>query len=155
MGKLYNLKNMIFNAELAFLFAVFLFSLLSIFLTAWVVWRVEKKLDISYKFFLLAIVVFSVGILFEILQFYNVIAAWQWDKIFKGLFVVFFTVAVFEMRDLIKSLQQQEIVKDYLQEQELQEQKTIDQQPKIIQPVVKSKPKKVAKKVVAKKIVKK
>ena len=41
------------------------------------------------------------GVLFEILQFYNVIAAWQWEKIFKGLFIIFFTVGVFEMRDLI------------------------------------------------------
>ncbi|OGY43491.1 MAG: hypothetical protein A3J62_03320 [Candidatus Buchananbacteria bacterium RIFCSPHIGHO2_02_FULL_38_8] len=97
-----------FNTELAFLYAVFSFSLLSIFLTAWVVWHVEKKLDVSYKFFLLTIIVFGVGILFEIFQFYNVIAAWQWEKIFKGLFVIFFTVGVFEMRDLILDLKEKE-----------------------------------------------
>ena len=90
-----------FNTELAFLYAIFLFSLVSIFLTSWIVWHVEKKLDISYKFFQLAIIVFSLGILFEILQFYNLISAWHWEKIFKGLFIIFFTVAVFEMRDLI------------------------------------------------------
>ena len=54
------------------------------------------------------IIVFGVGILFEIFQFYNVIAAWQWEKIFKGLFVIFFTVGVFEMRDLILDLKEKE-----------------------------------------------
>ena len=76
-----------FNTQLAFLYAVFLFSLLSIFLTLWVVWHVEKKLDVSYKFFALAIVVFTIGLVFEIFQFYGVIAAWQWEKIFKGLLI--------------------------------------------------------------------
>ena len=93
-----------FNTQLAFLYAVFLFSLLSIILTLWVVWHVEKKLDVSYKFFALAIVVFTIGLVFEIFQFYGVIAAWQWEKIFKGLFIIFFTIGVFEMRDLILSL---------------------------------------------------
>ena len=101
-----------FNTELAFLYAVFLFSLLSIFLTCWVVWHVEKKLDVSYKFFALAIVVFSVSILFEIFRFYNLIAAWHWEKIFKGLFIIFFTVGVFEMRDLILGFEEKEKVKE-------------------------------------------
>ena len=100
-----------FNAELAFLYALFLFSLLSIFLTCWVVWHVEKKLDISYKFFQLAIIVFSLGVLFEILQFYKVIAAWQWEKIFKGLFIIFFTIGVLEMRDLIVGFEKKEKIK--------------------------------------------
>lgn len=97
-----------FNTELAFLYAVFFFSLLSIFLTSWIVWHVEKKLDISYKFFQLAITVFGIGILFEILQFYNIVSAWQWGKIFKGLFIIFFTVGVFEMRDLILDFKNKE-----------------------------------------------
>ena len=97
-----------FDAELAFLYAVFLFSLLSIFLTCWAVWHVEKKLDVSYKFFLLAIIVFSVGVFFEILQFYRVINAWEWEKIFKGLFIILFTVGIFEMRDLILSFERKE-----------------------------------------------
>ena len=94
-----------FNAELSFLYVILLFTLLSIFLTAWVVWRVERKLDVSYKFFLLAIVVFGLEIIFEILQFYAVVSAWLWQKIFTGLFIIFFTVGVFEMRDLILSLE--------------------------------------------------
>ncbi len=101
-----------FNTELAFLYAVFFFSLLSIFLTCWVVWHVEKKLDVSYKFFQLAIIVFTLGVLFEILQFYNVIAAWQWEKVFKGLFIIFFTVGVFEMRDLILGFKEKEKIKE-------------------------------------------
>lgn len=90
-----------FNPELAFLYGIFIFSLLSIFLTAWVVWHVEKKLDISYKFFLLAVSIFTVEVFFEILQFYQAVSAWVWPKIFKALFIIFFTIAVFEMRDLI------------------------------------------------------
>lgn len=101
-----------FDTELTFLYAVFLFSLLSIFLTCWVVWHVEKKLDISYKFFQLAIIVFSIGVLFEILQFYGVISAWQWEKIFKGLFIIFFTVGVFEMRDLILGFEKKKKIKE-------------------------------------------
>jgi hypothetical protein len=95
-----------FNAELSFLYALFLFTLLSIFLTFWIVWHVEKKLDVSYKFFLLAIIVFGIGVLFEILQFHQVLSAWIWEKIFKGLFIIFFTIALVEMRDLIITLEQ-------------------------------------------------
>lgn len=93
------------NFELAFLYAIFLFSLLSIFLTLWVVWHVEKKLDISYKFFAGAIIVFGLGVLFEILEIYNIVSSWQWEKIFKGLFIIFFTVGIFEMYNLVLSLE--------------------------------------------------
>lgn len=105
-----------FNLELTFLYALFLFSLLSIFLTFWVVWRVEKKLDISYKFFLLAIIVFSLGIFFEILQFYQLISAWLWGKIFQSLFIIFFTAAMMEMHDLILELKKK--FKDKLKDED-------------------------------------
>lgn len=101
-----------FNVELAFLYAVFLFSLFSVFLTLWVVWHAEKKLDVSYKFFALAIIVFSASILFEIFRFYDLIAAWHWEKIFKGLFIVFFTAGIFEMRDLILGFEGGDKTKD-------------------------------------------
>lgn len=120
-----------FNTELVFLYATFVFSLLSIFITFWVVWHVEKKLDVAYKFFLLAIIVFSLGILFEIFQFYEAIPAWQWEKVFKGLFLIFFTVAVFEMRDLIISLKerQQDHVKN-VQSEKVQTNQTKVTKPK-------------------------
>ena len=88
-----------------FNYGLLLFALISIVITSSVVWRVEKKLDISYKFFLAAIVVFAVGIFIDILVFYQILPAWRWDKIIKALFIVLFSIGAFEMRVLILGLE--------------------------------------------------
>ena len=79
--------------------------LLSIIFTAGVVWRVEKKLDISYKFFLIAIVVLLVA---EILDLYygidNQIKIALAVKLLRAFFALFFLVGVLFMRKIVRDL---------------------------------------------------
>jgi len=79
--------------------------LLSIVFTAGVVWRVEKKLDISYKFFLAAIVFIFFA---EILDLYYAIDNAQGIalavKILRMLFSISFLVGVIFMRNIIRQM---------------------------------------------------
>lgn len=84
-----------------FYYILLFFSLVAIVITAGVVWRVEKKLDKSYKFFLISLIIFTAGIILDLLELYGLVPRWQWQKIIKALFIVFFTVGIFEMRTLI------------------------------------------------------
>lgn len=89
----------IFNYTLLFL------SLVCIVITAGVVWRVEKKLDVSFKFFLIAIIVFTIGIFFDILEFYSLLPAWDFQKIIKAVFILLFSIGMYEMRSLVIRLE--------------------------------------------------
>lgn len=88
-----------------FLYTLFFFSLIAVVITSGVVLRVEKQLDVSYKFLLAAMVVFSLGILIDILLYYEILPKWQWSGIIKTVFLIFFTLGVFEMRTLIINLE--------------------------------------------------
>lgn len=68
-----------------------------------IVWRVEKELDISYKFFVLASIFL---VLAEMLNFYvyqtpSLIA---WSKGFRTVGAIFLLSSVLFMRDLIRNL---------------------------------------------------
>ncbi|MDD5110349.1 MAG: hypothetical protein PHI63_03995 [Patescibacteria group bacterium] len=80
-------------------------SLVSIVLTSGVVWRVEKRLDTSAKLLLAANILFAVGIFFDLLKFYNLLPGWDWDKLVKAMFLVFFTLGMYEMRALVIDLE--------------------------------------------------
>lgn len=90
--------------EEIFNYIILFFSLIAIVITSGVVWRVEKKLDISYKFMLVAIIIFAFGVLIDI--FRNALPSWEWQKIVKALFIIFYTFGVFEMRSLIVGLEE-------------------------------------------------
>jgi hypothetical protein len=79
--------------------------LLSIIFTAGVVWRVEMKLDISYKFFLAAII-FLLGA--EILdQYYPLSDAAQIAlviKILRMLFAICFLIGALFIRNIIRKM---------------------------------------------------
>ncbi|MDR3559066.1 MAG: hypothetical protein P4L62_02910 [Candidatus Pacebacteria bacterium] len=83
--------------------------LLAIIFTAGVVWRVEKKLDISYKFFLTAIILLLAA---EILDLYysidNQIRIALMVKSLRMLFAVFFLVGVLFMRNIVRDLDGEE-----------------------------------------------
>lgn len=85
-------------------FATLLLGLVSIVLVTGIVWRVEKRLDISYKFFQIAIVVFSGRIVFEILHSFGIVPFWYWREIIDLLFVLLFLIGLFEMRVLIRHI---------------------------------------------------
>ena len=79
--------------------------LLSIIYTAGVVWRVEKKLDISYKFFLAAIIFLFIG---ETLDLYyainNTMRIALTVKILRMLFAICFLIGIIIMRKIIRKL---------------------------------------------------
>ena len=97
--------------EIFQLFILFL-SLVSVVITFGIVWRVERQLDISYKFILLAIIIFSFGELLKTLEVFNIlyIEVW-WQGLTKSLFVIFFVIGVLQMWLLIRDLEVQEIIK--------------------------------------------
>ncbi len=86
-------------ADLATLFLLFL----SLVFTAGIVWRVEKELDVSYKFFLAALVVLllaeSLGKFFSETQVYAMISS-----MLKVVFGLFLLVGVWTMRDIVRKL---------------------------------------------------
>lgn len=79
--------------------------LLALIFTAGIVWRVEKELDVSYKFFLLA-VLFLIGA--EIADLYyaidNAQAIALAVKALRALFALSFLVGVVFMRDIVRKL---------------------------------------------------
>lgn len=91
--------------EEIFHYAILFFSLIAIVFTSGVLWRVEQRLDTSFKFFLVALLVFTAGVVLDILEWYQLVPSWQWQKIIKALFIIFFTFGVFEMRKLIMGLE--------------------------------------------------
>lgn len=84
--------------------AVIAFALLSVVYTLGVVWRVEKRLDISYKLFLVSIVSFAAG---EITKIFTAPGDALLNLLinFSRLFFAFFFLAgIFTMRSLIRKL---------------------------------------------------
>ena len=79
--------------------------LLSIIYTAGVVWRVEMKLDVSYKFFLAGIIFLLLG---EATDLYyvsdNQVMIDLMVKIFRMLFAVCFLFGIIFMRNIIQNI---------------------------------------------------
>ncbi len=79
--------------------------LLAIIFTAGIVWRVEKKLDISYKFFLTAIILLLAA---EILDLYygidNQIKIALIVKSLRMFFALFFLTGVLFMRNIVREM---------------------------------------------------
>lgn len=96
-----------FTIEQIFYLILLFLSLTTVVITFGVVWRVESKLDISYKFLLLAILVFTAGIFIDNLRVIHQIKInMEWEKLIKALFIIFFAIGVFEMRALIVEIEE-------------------------------------------------
>ena len=90
--------------ELAANFVVLLAALLFIVYALGVVWRVEKKLDVSYKLLLLAIVSFTFS---EILGYFEIGTAGKirfWMILAKVLFALFFLLGILTARRMIREV---------------------------------------------------
>ncbi len=94
--------------EELYLFSLFAISLVCVVFTAGVVWRVEQKLDVSFKLLLAASVIFALGAGLELLAWYRLLPPWDYDKIIRPLFLVLFTAGIFEMRSLVIDLERRE-----------------------------------------------
>ena len=78
--------------------------ILALVYTFGIVWRVEKRLDISYKLFLLSIIFFLATEAVGFLNIDNLIYAELLEKFCKLLFAAFFLGGIWEMRKLVRKL---------------------------------------------------
>jgi hypothetical protein len=79
-------------------------SLAAIIFAFGVVWRTEKELDISYKFFLGAIISFTALEVLELFTFDDRMAVAVLVLVFRFLFAVFFLAGIFTARDLLRKM---------------------------------------------------
>jgi hypothetical protein len=80
------------------------FSLAAVIFTFGVVWRTEKELDISYKFFLGAIISFTTFEILELFAFDGRTTVAILILVFRFLFAVFFLAGIFTARDLLRKM---------------------------------------------------
>lgn len=85
-----------------------LLTFFSIIYAAGVVWRVEKKLDISYKLFLAAIVAYAVSLFLEMFNVIDTTVMELYISITKVLFIGLFLGGVLEMRKLVREIDGEE-----------------------------------------------
>lgn len=94
--------NMMFMALVADLLTLF-FLFLSLVFTAGIVWRVERKLDVSYKFFLAALVLLllaeSLGSFYAESGIFMVVSS-----MLEALFGLLLLLGVWTMRDIVRDL---------------------------------------------------
>ena len=81
-----------------------LLSVLTIVMTAGIVWRVEKRLDISFKFILIALCVFLAVTVIDLLVRLSVLPLWIWLELARLLFIICMTIGIWEMRALVRRL---------------------------------------------------
>ena len=79
-------------------------AIFSIIYAAGVVWRVEKKLDISYKLFLAAVVAYAISLTLEIFNGIGSATMELYIAITKIVFIALFLGGILMMRDLIRDM---------------------------------------------------
>jgi hypothetical protein len=85
------------------LFGIIL-TLFSIVYVAGIVWRVEKKLDISYKLFMGAVLMYAVSLILEMFNAFDSATMELYISITKVLFIALFLAGILMMRDLIQEI---------------------------------------------------
>ncbi|MDO8240677.1 MAG: hypothetical protein Q7T51_01715 [Candidatus Moranbacteria bacterium] len=88
---------------LSHLFIVII-AFFSIAYTFGVVWRVEKKLDISFKLLLVAIIAFTVSEIIPIFTLEGNDLAQATVVTAKIIFIVFFLAGILEMRSMLRKM---------------------------------------------------
>lgn len=79
-------------------------ALLSIVYTFGVVWRVEKKLDVSYKLILGAIISFTLSEIFMLLELGHPAVMKLFGLFFRAVFITFFLLGILEVRRMIRQI---------------------------------------------------
>lgn len=79
-------------------------SLMAIVFACGVVWRTEKELDVSYKFFLGAIIFFTASEFLEIFYFEGRELIVFLVLVLKLLFAILFLAGIFTARDLLRRM---------------------------------------------------
>ncbi len=83
---------------------IILGALLTIIYTFGVVWRVEKKLDLSYKLLLGAIISFTLSELFSLFQFEGRDWVLVASIALQALFIILFLAGILEVRNMLRKL---------------------------------------------------
>lgn len=78
--------------------------LISIIFAFGVVWRVEKELDISYKFILSAIIILTGKEIVELFDSGNSIIAYYFITFSKILFAILFLAGILTMRNILRKM---------------------------------------------------
>ena len=92
------------NSQIAMLISkgiIIIGALLCVVYTFGVVWRVEKKLDLSYKLFLAAIISFTLA---EFVLLFDFKLALIINILLRVAFVVFFLSGILEMRNMLRRM---------------------------------------------------
>ena len=92
------------NFEIVLKTTVLVLSLLAIVFGFGVVWRVEKKLDIAFKFFLAAIIAFFAGEISNLFYMPKNSFLVYTDPAAKVLFALLFLAGMVEMRNMIRRI---------------------------------------------------
>ena len=79
-------------------------AMLSIVYTFGVVWRVEKKLDVSYKLILAAIISFTLSEIFMLLELGHPDVMKLIGLFFRAAFIAFFLLGILEVRKMIRQM---------------------------------------------------
>lgn len=79
-------------------------TLFSILYAIGIVWRVEKKLDVSYKLFLAAVVSYAVSLFLEMFNGIDSRIMELYISITKIVFISLFLGGILMMRDLIRDM---------------------------------------------------
>lgn len=89
------------NLEILSRLIITFLTLFSITYTFGVVWRVEKKLDIAFKLFLVAIISFAGS---EIILFLPFESNQLFSLVLQIIFAIFFLAGTLEMRSMIRRM---------------------------------------------------
>ncbi len=79
-------------------------TLISIIFAFGIVWRVEKELDISYKFILGALIAFVAGEILGLFEFGNSAWAYYLAIVFRAFFAVLLLAGVLTMRNILREM---------------------------------------------------
>ena len=100
-GRIADMENVFLTINIITIGAL----LLSIVYTAGIVWRVEMKLDISYKFLLAAVIFIVLAELVDSYYGFSNVIFWSFIvKALRMLFAVSFLAGVLFMRNIVRSL---------------------------------------------------
>jgi len=92
------------NLELLSHLFIILMALFAIIYTFGVVWRVEKKLDISFKFFLVSIISFTLSEITAIAFPAGIGLPQLLITGLKIIFIIFFLAGTLEMRSMLRRM---------------------------------------------------
>lgn len=93
------------NMQVIFETAALVFSFFAVIYGLGVVWRVELKLDITFKYFLAGIVFFFMMALVEVLNhFFSSAILAAMPMVFEVVFSVLFLAAILTMRKIIRKM---------------------------------------------------